>query len=308
MKLHANARLTPYQRGLLCHRVRRDRWKVADAAAAAGCSERTAYRWLARFDAGEELEDRSSAPGSVPNRTPPEVEAAIEQLRRLRFTSTRIAAELDMAVSTVCAVLKRIGLNRLSKLEPPEPPNRYCRRHPGELVHVDVKKLGRFTKPGHRALGRGPGRNTRGNGWEAVHVCVDDTTRLAYVEVLPNETATVSIGFLERAVAWFAERGVTIERVMTDNGAPYVSKAWARGCANHNIRHLRTRPYRPRTNGKAERFIQTMLREWAYAATYQSSDQRTLALAPWIDYYNNRRPHSALGHKTPTRRLNETTD
>ncbi len=308
MKLHGNARLTPYQRELLCHRVRRDRWKVADAAAAAGCSERTAYRWLARFDAGEELVDRTSAPGSVPNRTPPEVEAAIERLRRLRFTSTRIAAELSMPVSTVCAVLARIGLNRLSRLEPPEPPNRYCRRHPGELVHVDVKKLGRFFRPGHRALGRGPGRYNHKPGWEAIHVCVDDTTRLAYVEILPDEKAQTSIGFLQRAVAWFAERGVTIERVMTDNGAPYVSYAWASWCADHDIRHLRTRPYRPRTNGKAERFIQTMLREWAYAATYQNSDQRALALAPWIDYYNTRRPHSALGHKTPTRRLTETTD
>lgn len=308
MKLHGNARLTPYQRELLCHRVRRDRWKVADAAGAAGCSERTAYRWLSRFDAGEELTDRSSAPGSVPNRTPPDVEAAIERLRRLRFTSTRIAAELDMATSTVCAVLVRIGLNRLSKLEPPEPPNRYCRRHPGELVHIDVKKLGRFTKPGHRVTGRGPGTRTHGAGWEAIHVCVDDTTRLAYVEVLPDEKAVTSIGFLERAVAWFAQRGVTIERVMTDNGAPYVSYAWASWCADHDIRHLRTRPYRPRTNGKAERFIQTMLREWAYAATYQTSDQRALALAPWIDYYNTRRPHSALGHKTPARRLTETTD
>ncbi len=308
MKLHGNARLTPYQRELLCHRVRRDRWRVADAAAAAGCSERTAYRWLARFDAGEELVDRSSAPGSVPNRTPPEVEAAIEKLRRLRFTSSRIAAELSMPVSTVCAVLARIGLNRLSRLEPPEPPNRYCRRHPGELVHVDVKKLGRFTKPGHRVTGRGPGHKNHKVGWEAVHVCVDDTTRLAYVEVLANETAAVSIGFLERAVAWFAQRGVTIERVMTDNGAPYVSYAWASWCADHDIRHLRTRPYRPRTNGKAERFIQTMLREWAYAATYQSSHHRTLALGPWIDYYNTQRPHSALGHKTPTRRLIETTD
>lgn len=308
MKLHGNARLTPYQRGLLCHRVRHDRWKVVEAAHAAGCSERTAYRWLARFDAGEDLDDRSSAPKSVPNRTPPDVEAAIERLRRLRFTSTRIAAELGLAVSTVCAVLARIGLNRLSKLEPPEPPNRYCRRHPGELIHVDVKKLGRFYQPGHRVMGRGPGHYNNKPGWEAVHVCVDDTTRLAYVEVLPNETAAVSIGFLERAVAWFAARGVTVQRVMTDNGSPYRSHAWTNWCAGHDIRHLRTRPYRPRTNGKAERFIQTMLREWAYAATYQNSDQRALALNAWIDYYNNQRPHSALGHKTPTRRLTEATD
>jgi transposase InsO family protein len=283
----------------MCRRVRHDGWTVAEAAEAAGCSERTCYRWLVRFDAGEPMTDRSSAPGSVPGRTCAETEARIEELRRLRFTSTRIAADLGLATSTVCAVLKRLGLNRLSKLEPPEPPNRYCRRHPGELVHIDVKKLGRFNKPGHRVTGRGPGHRSHRPGWDAVHVCVDDTSRLAYVEVLPDETAATSIGFLERAIAWFAERGVTIERVMTDNGAPYKSHAWASWCADHDLRHLRTRPYRPRTNGKAERFIQTMLREWAYAASYQSSTHRADALPAWLAYYNGRRPHSALGHKTP---------
>lgn len=209
-----------------------------------------------------------------------------------------------MPTSTVCAVLSRIGLNRLSRLEPPEPPNRYCRRHPGELVHVDVKKLGRFSRPGHRVTGRRPGTYSGGGlGWDAVHVCVDDTTRLAYVEVLPDEKATTTVGFLARAVAWFTERGVTIQRVMSDNGPNYRSTAWATWCANHNIRHLRTRPYRPRTNGKAERLIQTLLREWAYAASYRDSDHRIHALAPWLDYYNNRRPHGALGHKPPTSRL-----
>jgi transposase InsO family protein len=270
---------------------------------AAGCSERTCYRWLERFDAGEAMTDRSSAPHHVPGRTPPETEAVIEKLRRLRWTSTRIAAELDLATSTVCAVLKRIGLHRLSRLEPPEPPNRYCRRHPGELIHIDVKKLGRFNRPGHRVTGRGPGHHNHKVGWEAVHVCVDDTSRLAYVEILPNETAETSVGFLQRAVSWFADHGITVERVMTDNGAPYVSTRWARWCADHDIRHLRTRPYRPRTNGKAERFIQTMLREWAYAATYQSSRHRADVLPTWVSYYNNRRPHSALGHKTPASRL-----
>jgi transposase len=299
VKLHGNARLTPHGRTLMCERVRRQAWKVADAAAAAGCSERTCYRWLARFDAGESMHDRPSVPHHVPRRTPAETEALIEQLRRLRWTSTRIAAELDIATSTVCAVLARLGLNKLSRLEPPEPPNRYCRRHPGELIHIDVKKLGRFNRPGHRVLGRGPGHDNHNVGWEAVHVCVDDTSRLAYVEVLANETAKVSIGFLQRAVAWFADHGITVERVMTDNGAPYRSTSWTAWCADHDIRHLRTRPYRPRTNGKAERFIQTMLREWAYAATYQSSDHRADVLANWLTYYNNRRPHSALGHKSP---------
>jgi transposase InsO family protein len=299
VQIHGNARLLPRQRTLMCERIRRHGWPPAEAAAAFGVSTRTAYRWLKRFDAGEVMTDRSSAPHRVPGRTPSEVEEAIELLRRCRFTSTRIAAELGMAVSTVGAVLKRIGLNRLSKLEPPEPPNRYCRRHPGELIHIDTKKLGRFTKPGHRVTGRGPGTRTYRAGWEAVHVCVDDTSRLAYVEVLANETAKTSIGFLARAVAWFAERGVVVERVMTDNGSAYRSKAWAAHCAQTGIRHLRTRPYRPQTNGKAERFIQTMLREWAYAATYQSSTHRSHALPAWLSYYNNKRPHSALGHKTP---------
>jgi transposase InsO family protein len=306
MRLHGNARLTPHGRDLMCQRVRLEGWTVAEAAEAAGCSERTCYRWLTRFDAGEPLTDRSSAPRSVPGRTSADVEAAIEHLRRLRFTSTRIAAQLGLATSTVCAVLARIGLNRLSRLEPPEPANRYCRRHPGELVHVDVKKLGRFGRPGHRVMGRGPGNHNYKPGWEAIHVCVDDTTRLAYVEVLPDETAEVAVGFLERAVAWFAERGVRVERVMTDNGAPYVSARWAAWCADHDIRHLRTRPYRPRTNGKAERFIQTMLREWCYAASYQSSDHRARALPAWLDYYNHRRPHSALGHKSPADQLHRT--
>ena len=303
MELHGNARLTPHGRTLMCQRVRHDGWTVVEAAEAAGCSERTCYRWLARFDAGEAMTDRSSAPRSVPGRTTPGTEALIEQLRRLRWTSTKIAAELAMATSTVCAVLKRLGLHRLSRLEPPEPPNRYCRRHPGELVHLDVKKLARFNRPGHRVTGRGPGHYNHQPGWEAVHVAVDDTSRLAYVEVLPNETAQTSIGFLERATAWFAAHGITVERVMTDNGAPYVSRRWATWCADHDIRHLRTRPYRPRTNGKAERFIQTMLREWAYAATYRSAEHRTQVLPTWLSYYNNRRPHSALGHKTPASRI-----
>jgi transposase InsO family protein len=231
------------------------------------------------------------------------VEHEIERLRRLRMTSTKIAATLDLPVSTVCVVLARIGLNRLSKLAPPEPPNRYCRRHAGELVHVDVKKLGRFRRPGHRMMGRGPGRHHKGTGWEAVHVCVDDTTRLAYVEVLPNELAATTVAFFERAVAWFAERGVKVRQVMSDNGAPYRSTAWASWCRTHRVDHIRTRPYRPRTNGKAERFIQTMLREWAYAAVYRDSQHRRRALTPWLRYYNTKRPHGALGHKPPISRL-----
>jgi transposase InsO family protein len=299
VKLHGNARLTPSGRDLLCRRVRLEGQTVKAAAEAAGCSERTAYRWLARWDAGESMQDRSSRPHSVPSRTPAEIEGLIEDLRRRRWTSTKIAAELAMPVSTVGRILVRLGLQRLSRLEPPEPPNRYCRRHPGELIHIDVKKLGRFNRPGHRVTGTRTGTRSRGAGWDAVHVAVDDTSRLAYVEVLPDEKAVTSIGFLARAVAWFAERDITVQRVMTDNGAPYRSSAWQRWCADHDIRHLRTRPYRPRTNGKAERFIQTLLREWAYAAVYRNSTHRSRALQPWLDYYNHRRPHGALGHKTP---------
>jgi transposase len=217
MRLHANARLTPAGRLLLCQRVLDEGWRPSEAAAAAGCSERTAFKWLARFrnEGKEGLQDRSSRPQRI-HSTPLVLVRAVETLRRLRWTSTRIASALHMAVSTVCVVLGRLGLNRLWKLEPPEPPNRYCRRHPGELLHIDVKKLGRFRHPGHRVTGRGPGTKNPRAGWEAVHVCVDDATRLAYVEILDNELGVTSTGFLERAVAWFAEHGVQVRQVMTD--------------------------------------------------------------------------------------------
>ncbi len=305
MHLHGNAKLVPSNRRLLVVRVLEERWKVADAAAAFGISERTVYRWLARWRAGDvRLLDRSSAPKRVPRRTPKTIEALIERLRRQRFTSTRIAAELRMAVSTVGAVLARLGLNRLSRLEPPEPPNRYCRRHAGELVHLDIKKLGRFDRPGHRVTGRGvPGWRSRGMGWEFVHVAVDDSTRLAYVEILGDERTDSAVGFLRRLIAWFADRGVHVRAVMSDNGSCYISHGFAAACRELRLRHLRTKPNRPRTNGKAERFIQTLLREWAYAAAYQTSAQRSLALGPWLDYYNHRRPHGALSHRPPASRL-----
>jgi transposase InsO family protein len=306
MDLHGNARLTPHGRTLMCQRVRYDNWTVAEAAEAAGCSERTTYRWLARFDAGEAMSDRSSAPHRVPGRTPPETEALIEQLRRLRWTSTKIAAELDLATSTVCAVLKRLGLHRLSRLEPPEPPNRYCRRHPGELIHIDIKKLGRFDRPGLPAHRRQGGyRATYRAGFDVVHVAVDDTSRLAYVEILDDERGVTCVEFLRRAIAWFAAHGITVQRIMTDNGTGYRSKVHAAAIAELGIKHLRTRPYRPRTNGKAERFIKTLQIEWAYAASYDNHRARRAALEPWLEYYNCRRPHSALGHKPPASRLTQ---
>ena len=304
MKVHGNARLLPCQRFVMCERVRLEGWSVADAAEAFAVSERTVFRWLARFDAHESMADRSSAPHNVANRTPDVVAATIEQLRRRRWTSTRIAAELRMAVSTVGAVLKRLGLHRLSRLEPPEPPNRYCRRHPGELIHIDVKKLGRFNVPGHRVLRRGRGTHSnRGIGWEFVHVAIDDTSRLAYLEILNDERGPTCVAFLERAIAFFARHGITVQRVMTDNGTGYGSKVHAAAIERLNVKHLRTQPYRPRTNGKAERFIQTMLRECAYAAAYPNSGQRRIALRHWLTYYNKQRPHGALGHQTPLSRL-----
>jgi transposase InsO family protein len=223
----------------------------------------------------------------------------------LRFTSTRIAAELRMAVSTVGAVLARLGLNRLSRLAPPEPPNRDERRRPGELVHLDIKKLGRFVRPGHRVTGRAaPGATAQdGHGWDFVHVAVDDCSRVAYVEVLDSEQRAAAIGFLERAVAWFTDRGIAVTEILSDNGACYRSRDFAAACRTLQLTHRRTRPYRPRTNGKAERFIQTLLREWAYGVVYRTSHQRALALTPWLGYYNQRRPHGALGHQPPESRL-----
>lgn len=305
MKLHGNAKLAPVQRRLMCERIE-DGWTVGDAADAAGISERRAYEWLRRWRSGDrELADRSSAPKRVANRTPATVENVIERLRRLRMTSTAIAAKLHMAVSTVGAVLQRIGLHRLSRLEPLEPPNRYCRRHPGELIHIDIKRLSKFTRPGHRVTGRGV-KGWRGQlrkGFEYCHVAVDDTSRVAYVEILPDQTAKTCVEFLERAIGWFADRGVTVQRIMTDNGPGYRSKLHARAITRLDIKHLFTRPYRPRTNGKAERFIQTMLSEWAYAAVYQTSEHRNRALQPWLRFYNHQRPHGSLGHQAPAARL-----
>jgi len=305
MKLHGNARTCPKSRGLLVRRIEDEGWSLRAAAEAAGISERSARKWLTRWRTEGEagLLDRSSAPRRIPHRTPEPVVEAIGALRRLRMTAAEIAEVLGLALSTVSLWLKRIGLGKRSRLEPPEPPNRYERSRPGELIHIDVKKLGRFGVAGKRAIGNRNG--SRGYGWERCHVCVDDATRLAYVEVLPDERGETSSAFLRRAMAWFAEHGVKVERVMTDNGSPYRSVVHAATCRELGIRHLRTQPYRPRTNGKAERFIQTMLREWAYGRIYGSSAERHLALGGWLDRYNYRRKHGSLGHRPPAARLNE---
>jgi transposase InsO family protein len=305
MQLHGNAALTPNQRLRLARRVVEAGWSLGEAAEAAEVSERTARKWVDRYRVEGEagLVDRSSSPRSQPSATPDDRIEAIAALRRLRFSGQEIASCLGMALSTVQGILTRIGLGKLSRLEPPEPPNRYERRRAGELLHVDVKKLGRIQGgAGHRAHGSRR-RSPRGGGWEFVHVCVDDATRLAYVEVLADEQATTCVGFLRRALRFYAARGVQVERLMTDNGSAYRSKLHAIACRALKIKHLRTRPYRPRTNGKAERFIRTLLGGWAYGAIYGSSAERAAALSGWLTFYNSRRPHGSLGHRTPIERL-----
>jgi transposase InsO family protein len=305
MDIHANARTCPNSRRLLVRRIEEESWPLMVAAEAAGISERTARKWLARWRAEGEtgLLDRSSAPRHIPHRTPPTTVEAIGALRRLRMTAAEIAETLGLALSTVSLWLRRMGLGKRSRLEPPEPPNRYERKRAGELIHVDIKKLGRFGAAGKRVIGNR--HASRGYGWERCHVCVDDATRLAYVEVLPDECGESAAAFLRRAVAWFAGHGVRVERVMTDNGSAYRSVIHAATCRELGIRHLRTKPYRPQTNGKAERFIQTMLREWAYGRLYGSSAERASQLAGWLDRYNYRRKHGSLGHRPPMARLNE---
>lgn len=306
MRFHGNARTCLHSRRLIVERVLERGWTVAAAAEAAGVSARTAAKWLARYrsEGSGGLYDRSSAPHRMPRRTPAERVRVIELLRRLRMTAAEIAEVLRMPLSTVSALLKRIGLGKRSRLEPLEPANRYECGRPGELVHVDVKKLGRFTRPGHRMFGRGPGRFEEGAGYEYVHVCIDDFSRLAYVEVLPDERAASAIDFLRRAVAWFAASGIVVERVMTDNGSAYRSHAHRAACARLGLRHSRTRPRRPRTNGKAERFIQTLLTGWAYGRLFVSSQERANALPLWLMHYNYSRPHGSLGHQPPGSRLN----
>jgi transposase InsO family protein len=315
MKLHANAALSLNQRRRMVRRVVGQGWSLTRAAAAAEVSERTCSKWVGRYRGEGEvgLLDRSSAPGSIPHRTPEDRVEAIAALRRLRMTGAEIASCLAMPLSTVSAVLTRIGLGRLSRLEPPEPPNRYERRRAGELLHVDVKKLGKIAGAGHRVTGHRQSQNAnrrarrRGapKGWEFVHICVDDATRLAYVEVLADERATTAAGFLRRAVGFYRRHGISVERVMSDNGACYRSTIHALACRTLGLRHLRTRRYRPRTNGKTERFIRTLLAGWAYGAIYRNSAERTAALDGWLWTYNHPRPHGALSHKPPIARLNE---
>jgi transposase InsO family protein len=302
VKLHANAKTTPHTRLLLVQRIQ-EGWDAGAAAEAVGVSRRTGFKWLGRYRAEgmAGLQDRPSTPHRIPHRTSQSRLQRIKRLRLLRMAAFQIARVLKMARSTVSAVLVRLGLNRLKDLEPKEPANRYEHVRPGELLHVDVKKLGRIRGIGHRIHGD-CSRRARGVGWEFVHVCVDDHSRVAYVEVLEDEKGPTAAGFLDRAVRWFGGLGVRVERVLSDNGGCYKA-AFDATCEQLGIRHLRTRPYRPRTNGKAERFIQTLLREWAYARPYTSSGWRRKALAPWLRYYNQVRPHGSLHAKSPMTRV-----
>jgi len=304
MNIHKNARMTVHGRVLLVERMAAG-WRIADAAGAAGVSERTAYKWLARFRAGgaAALNDRKPTPGSCPHRLPAATVASIEQLRRERLSGPAIARALAVPRSTVGAILRRIGLGRLAALDPRPPVVRYEREHPGELIHIDIKKLGKIDGVGHRIHGDRT-RRARKIGWERLHVAVDDTSRLAYTEILPDERKESACAFLTRALAFFQAHGLTVERVMTDNGSAYRSHLFKAHIAKAGCRHIRTRPYTPRTNGKAERFIQTSLREWAYLHAYQTSAERTQAMQPWITSYNHSRPHSALAGKPPVSRLN----
>ena len=318
MKLHGNAALSWSGRRRLAERVIVEGWTLTAAAEAAGVSMRCARKWVTRYRAEGVLglHDRSSAPRRVANRTAEQRVEVIIGLRKLRFTAAEIAETLGMALSTVSGILTRRGLGRLGRLGL-EQPVRYERSRPGELLHIDIKKLGRIEGGAGKRAFQSPRRQrhnpTRTDlegkrrhyvGWEYVHVCVDDYSRLAYAEVLPDQKATTAIGFLHRAVAFYRRRGIRVERVLTDNGSAYVSALHALACRKLGIRHSRTRPYRPQTNGKAESFIRTLTAGWAYAAIYRSSQERTAALDDWLWYYNHRRRHSALGHQPPVSRTN----
>jgi len=304
MNIHKNARLTPFGREVLVRHIVSGQTLEAAARAANVCP-RTVRKWLMRFlaEGVEGLQDRSSRPHRLYRPTPPEIVEQVEVLRRQRWTGKQIAAELGISPATISRILKRLGLNRIAALEPAEPIRRYEREKPGELIHIDIKKLGRFERVGHRITGDRQKGVSRGAGWEFVHVCIDDASRLAFSQILPNERKESAVAFLKAAVAYYASLGVIVARVMTDNGSCYRSKAFRKACRDLGLKHIRTRPYTPKTNGKAERFIQTALREWAYAQAYPTSDRRAEELPLWLHRYNWHRPHGSLKSKPPISRL-----
>ena len=306
MNVHKNARLTPRGRERIVRQVESGQAPEAVAEAAAVCP-RTVRKWIDRYrrEGLAGLQDRSSRPHLLRQPTPQPVVDEIERLRRQRWTGKEIAAETGVSPATVSRVLRRLGLNKLSALEPAEPIRRYERQKPGELIHLDIKKLGRIGSVGHRITGRYSGAVNRhhGIGWEFVHVCIDDASRVAFVQVMPDQRKESAVAFLEAAIDYFAGLGIRVERVMTDNGSCYCSKAFRATCKRLGLRQIFTKPYTPKTNGKAERFIQTALREWAYARAYHSSDQRSADLSNWLHRYNWHRPHGSLKANTPISRL-----
>lgn len=306
MNVHKNAKLTPAGRGELVQRVLFEKQSVREVSRAMGVSRRTVYKWVDRYRSGGEssLEDRSSRPHRSPRRFQRKLVKRIERLRRRRYTGLRIAEELRLAVSTVSLWLRRLGLGRLRDIEPKPVVVRYEKKRPGELLHLDTKKFGKIQGIGHRIHGDRR-RRARGVGWEFLHVCIDDATRVAYAEVLPDERAVTATAFVQRAIAWFREHDVHVERVMTDNAPCYYAHRFNRALAAQGVRHVYTRPYRPQTNGKAERFIRTAKNEWAYARSYRSSAARTLMLPGFLNRYNRRRLHRGIGNTTPLSRLKE---
>jgi transposase InsO family protein len=313
MDTHKNAPLTPKGREAMVRSVVEGGLSKAAAARQFNTTAKTVGKWIKRFEEEglEGLRDRSSRPLSSPSQTPQATCAAVEALRRQRYSGKQIAAELAISPATVSRILRRLGLNRLSALEPTEPVRRYERQRPGELIHIDIKKLGKFNAIGHRITGDRRGQSNarargEGPGWEYVHVCIDDHSRIAFAKVMPNEKRRSAIAFLQAALAYYASLGIKVERVMTDNGPCYKSFAFRAACKRLGLRHIRTKPYTPKTNGKVERFIQTSLREWAYAQAYENSRQRKHQLPTWLHRYNWHRPHAGIGDRTPISRLSLT--
>ena len=305
MNSHKHARLTPKGRALLVERVLDEGWTVAAASQAAGVSRRTAYKWIARFESEgpDGLLDRSSRPHSSPTATTARKRRRFEQLRRKRWPLWRIAQDQGSSLATVSRCMNIVGLSRLKSLEPAEPIVRYERELPGELIHIDTKRLGKINGVGHRITGvRTHRSDNSGTGWDAVHLAIDDHSRVAFARIKADETKESCVEFLREAIAFYKSIGVRVEGVMTDNGAGY-KKTYDLACAELGVRHLRTKPYTPKTNGKVERFVQTSLREWAYVRPYRSSEQREAALQPFIHHYNWHRPHSALAHQPPMIRI-----